>query len=438
MGTSANRRRKGQGGLYLVPLETWNEFKQAYEVVDHYRAVTEIKDPENPDKRKRITGTAKSPAEAQARMYKSLERYYKKMGMQDAGVVLKGRTKGSQTLSEYFEEWYSELRPERISVTLQLKYKQHFHNHILPHIGKMSLTELSYQDLHNLIYITLPKKKKKKNGLEIDEQLLGPNAILNIYRTLNVALGIAVKKGKIDQNPLSLVDTPKYVPPKENVPQMVHIVEHMFKKMNEADDPMFDHFLLALLGLRRGERLGLTFSSLTLTGNNPKLTIQNQLTRVTGKGLFVKPATKSGKDRTVTLQEPWLSSLKRMKDKRKQQLKLDTFNPEKKFADLVFLKDDGSPYDLNEDNELWKKANQIYNAKRSPIRGHALRHVAATKMADSGVERDVAMAILGHESESISFYYGRMTAKGQVGQVAEYGKALSEKINTNRDSKSQN
>lgn len=68
MGTQANRRRKGQGGLFIVPLETWNEFKQAYEVVVHYRSVTEIKDPQNPSKRKRISGTAKSPAEAQARM----------------------------------------------------------------------------------------------------------------------------------------------------------------------------------------------------------------------------------------------------------------------------------------------------------------------------------------------------------------------------------
>jgi integrase len=429
MASRSRKDRYGKGGLYIIRREAWNEFKQAYEVVDFYQASREIQDPQNPDKRKRVTGTGRSLQEAQARLHKSLERFYKKRGLAEAGVVLKGRTKGSQTLAEYFEEWYSELRPERISVTLQLKYKQHFHNHILPHIGKMPITELSYQDLHNLIYITLPKKKKKKNGVEIDEQLLGPNAILNIYRTLNVALGIAVKKGKIDQNPLSLVDTPKYVPPKENVPQMVHIVEHMFKKMNEADDPMFDHFLLALMGLRRGERLGLTFSSLTLSGTHPKMTIQNQLTRVTGKGLFVKPATKSGKDRTVTLQEPWLSSLKRMKEKRKHQLKLDTFKPEKKFADLVFLKDDGSPYDLNEDNEMWKKANQIYNAKRKPIRGHALRHVGATQMANAGIERDVAMAILGHESASISFYYGRMGALGQAKQVEEFGKALMEKIN---------
>lgn len=85
MGTQANRRRKGQGGLYIVPLRTWNDFKQTYEVVDHYRAVTEIKDLQNPNKRKRITGTGKSPDEARARMQKSLERHYKKTGLKDAG-----------------------------------------------------------------------------------------------------------------------------------------------------------------------------------------------------------------------------------------------------------------------------------------------------------------------------------------------------------------
>ena len=429
MGTQANRRHKGQGGLYIVPLRTWNDFKQTYEVVDHYRAVTEIKDLQNPDKRKRITGTGKSPDEARARMQKSLERHYKKTGLKDAGIVLKSRKKDSERLSDYFEEWYSELRPERVSQTLRLKYKQHFYNHILPHVGKIYLSELTYQDLQTLFYDTLPAKKKVKGGIETDEPLLGTNAILNVYRTLSVSLRVAVKKGKILGNPLSLVDTPVYQPPRENIPQMVHIAEHIFQKMNHADDPMFDHFLLALLGLRRGERLGLTFSSLTLTGDNPKITIQNQLTRITGQGLFLKPATKSGKDRTVTLQEPWLTSLRRMKELRKQQLKMDGFKPDPMFADLVYLKNDGKPFDLNEDNELWKKVNQEYNSKMKPLRGHSLRHIAATKMADSGVTRDVAMAILGHESESISFYYGRLTARGQVDQVEKFGQAISDKIN---------
>ena len=76
--------------------------------------------------------------------------------------------------------------------------------------------------------------------------------------------------------------------------------------------------------------------------------------------------------------------------------------------------------------------NLEYNSKMKPLRGHSLRHIAATKMADSGVTRDVAMAILGHESESISFYYGRLTARGQVDQVEKFGQAFSEKINPKR------
>lgn len=428
MGTRDRKDRYGKGGLYIIRRQAWNEFKQTYEMVDFYQASKEIEDPENPDKRKRVTGTGRSPQEAQTRLNKSLERFFKKRGLSQAGIVLKTRQKGVQTLTDHFEEWFSEIRPDRVSQTLRLKYKQHFYNHILPSLGKTRLPDLGYQELQRLFYETLPAKRKIKAGQETGEPLLGTNAILNIYRTLNVCLHVAVKKGKIQRNPLSLVDTPDYQPPKENIPQMVHLVDHIFQKMNEKQDPLFDHFLLALLGLRRGERLGLTFSSLTLTGPNPKITIQNQLTRVSGQGLFLKAATKSGKDRTVTLQDPWLSSLIRLKELRKQQKRLPEFQPEPQFADLVFLKDNGKPYDLNEDNELWKKVNQTYNSKQPRIRGHAIRHVAATKMADAGITRDVAMAILGHESESISFYYGRMGAIGQKDQVEKFGSEITKRI----------
>jgi integrase len=353
--------------------------------VEFYQASKDIEDPENPDKRKRITGTGRSPQEANNRLNRSLERFYKKRGLAEAGVVIKTRSRSSQRLYEYFDEWYSELRPERVSETLKLKYKQHFQNHILPDLGRIYLEDLKYQDLQKLFYETLPAKRKIKEGKELDEPLLGTNAILNIYRTLNVALHVAVKKDKISKNPLALVDTPQYKPPKENIPQMVHIVDHMFNKMNEANDPLFDHFLLALLGLRRGERLGLTFSAINLVGLNPKLTIRSQLTRISGKGIVLKPATKSGKDRSVALIDPWLSSLKRMKEVRKDQQKLPGFKPDPKFKDLVFLRDDGSPYDLNYDNALWDLVNKTYNSKRPKIRGHAVRHCAATKMADAGI-----------------------------------------------------
>lgn len=422
------RRRKGQGGLFIIRGQVWDEVRQSYIEVDLYRATRDIENPSNPSKRKQITGTGRSPKEAQDRLAKSIERFYRKQGLAEAGIVQKSKRTGSQRLSEHFDEWYSDLRPERVSQTLKLKYKQHFHNHILPHIGNVYLEDLNYKILRKLFYETLPAKRKVKGSVQLDQPLLSSNALLNIYRTLNVVLNVAVKMEKITTNPLGLVDTPKYVPPKENIPQMVHIAEHMFQKMAEKEDPLHDHFLLALLGLRKAERLGLTWSAITLTGNSPKMTIKNQLQRVSGQGLILKPATKTGKDRTVALIDPWLSCLKRLKDVRKRQEKSPAFQPDPQFQDLVFLKDNGKPYDLNEDNELWKLVNERYNAKGKPIRQHALRHISATKLADANVSRDIAMAILGHESESMSYYYGRMTQKGQIEQLGKFAESINEKI----------
>lgn len=396
--------------------------------MDFYQATREVEDPKKPAKRKKVYGTAQSPELAVARLNKNYERYLTKKGLQTLGVQIKTSQYGSQDLSGYLEEWYSEIRDGQVSPQLKYKYWGHIKNHLSPHIGKLKLELLSYQDLQKLFYETLPAKKKTRGEGAGEEPLLGPNGLLNIYKTLNIALKVAVKKGKIQKNPLELVKAPRYQPPKENIPQLMHVAEHIFKKMNDAQDPMFDHFLLALLGLRKGERLGLTFSNLVLTGPNPKLTISTQLSRITGQGLVLKRATKSGKDRTVSIQEPWLSSLKRLKAIRKEQLKDPSFQPEDQFKDLVFLKDNGKPYDLNEDNEMWLEVNRVYNSKREPLRGHSLRHIAATKMADSGVDREVAMAILGHESEAMAHYYGRITAKRQSGQVERFGESLSQKI----------
>ena len=428
MGTNQNRRRKGQGGLYKIRKSAWNEVTQNYELMDFYQATREVEDPINPAKRKKVYGTAQSPELALSRLNRNHERYLTKKGLHRLGVAVKTSQYGSQSVSDYLEEWYSELRDGQVSPQLKYKYWGHIKNHISPHIGKLKLELLSYQDLQELFYETLPAKKKVRGEGAGEEPLLGPNGLLNVYKTLSIALKVAVKKGKIQKNPLEIVNPPKYQAPKENIPQLMHIAEHIFKKMNDAQDPMFDHFLLALLGLRKGERLGLTFSNLVLTGPNPKMTISTQLARITGQGLVLKKATKSGRDRTVSIQEPWLSSLKRLKTKRKEQEKIPNFKPEEQFKDLVFLKDNGKPYDLNEDNEMWLEVNRLYNAKRKPLRGHSLRHIGATKMADSGVDREVAMAILGHESEAMSHYYGRITAKRQSVQVEKFGESLSQKI----------
>lgn len=428
MGTEKKRRRKGEGGLYIIHRKVWNELKQQDEIVEMYQATKEVDHPTDPFKRKTITGTGHSPTSAQSNLNRSINRFYKKKVFQEAGVKIKSRVRGLQSVSEYLEEWYSELSTGSTSPQYRYKMRGHINNHLSPHIGRIALANLEYKHLQELFFVILPGKRKTKAGVETDQQLLNENGLLGVYKTLSSALKIAYKKGKIDRNPLELVKAPRYQKPEENIPHLMHVILGMFRLMKESEDSAYNHFILGLMGLRKGERLGLTFSNLRLRGDSPTMNIKNQLQRVTGVGLVIKPATKSGKSRVITVQDPWLSTLKDLERIRKNQLKLPDFKPKPEFADLVFLKDNGSPWDPNDDNEYWREVNQKYNTRLGHIRGHALRHIAATFMSDEGVEEAVAKEILGHESEAMMWYYRRITANKQQGQVAKYGQSLSERI----------
>jgi integrase len=424
MGTRNNPRRKGTGGLYVRQRRRWNEAKGDFELVELVQAAKEIRDPQNPGKRKWVTGTGRTAEEAYKRLYKSLTRHYKQGLVKELGIKEVRPRKGTfLSLEDYLLEWHSEINPSRVSPQLRTKYLQHLRNHILPHIGEIPIKDLSYRELQDLFENVLPAKKKIKSGLETKEPLLSPNARLNVYKTLGIALKVAVKKGVIDRNPLELVPPPKYKQPQENIPQFMHLVEWLFKKLKEEDVDTYDHFLLALLGLRRGERLGLTFSNVNLSGVTPKINIKNQLSRINGQGLLITPSTKSGKNRVIALSEPWISSLKRLKEKRKQQLKNPEFRPERQFEDLVFLKDNGTPWDLNDDNNYWVEVQKRYLTSGPYMRGHSLRHVAATAMGENGVDPEVAREILGHQSEAIGYYYRRISAKKQQDQVSKFGSA---------------
>ena len=414
-----SRRIKGTGGLWQRTTTRLNPRTGEQETINVWQAAKEVAHPTDATKRKWVTGTGSTPTEASKKLAHNLERHYQRLAIpQPASAIIRH---GGQTLQSYLEEWVQELDPNRVSPQLQRKYAQYLRNHVIPHLGGIAIKDMTYTQLKNLFDATLPEKKKP-NG----DQLLGTNARLNIYKVLNQALKVAVKKGTIDRNPLELVSPPRYKQPEENIPQLMHVARWLFETLEEDDLEAYDHFLLGVMGLRRGERLGLSFSDITFTGQTPKMTIRQQLSWITGEGLVVKPTTKTGKLRTVFLTDPWLASLKRMKDRRREQKKLPGFKPAPQFADLVFLKDSGKPWSLNDDNDYWNTLQDRYNVKDN-IRGHALRHIAATSMADNGVEVEVAMEILGHQSEAMQFYYRRTTARKQSSQVTAYGQGWSRK-----------
>lgn len=418
------RRPKGTGSLYTITRKLWNEHSGSYEPTTLYQAAEDITNPLDPFTRKRITGTGHTPQQAKARLEKSKARFHRKIGMVQAGADITRRT-NSLTLSEYFDQWYSGLNPQRISASKKLKYKGIFYNHVLPELGNKHLEDITFENLNTLIHTTLPAKKKIVNGVATDQRLLGQNSITNIYWALHNVLNTAFNEGRINRNPLKLVDTPRFIAPNENIPHYMHIVENMFGLMKDNNDPTYERFFLSLLGLRRGERLGLSWKSITLTGPNPHMVLNQTVIREPGQGIIIKPSTKSGKDREVPLSGPFLDVIKKLKAQRKEQLKDSHFKPNEEAKDLVFLTSKGKPIDPNTDNDLWRATLTKYNAP-APIRGHALRHCAATYLSDLNVDVEVAQAILGFQSVSMAHFYARQTQKKSRQDIENYGKRLEE------------
>ena len=413
------RRPKGTGSLYTVTRELWNEHTGSFEPTSLYQAAEDITHPLDPFARKRVTGTGHTPQQAKARLEKSKARFYRKIGMAQAGIDISRRS-GSLTLGEYFDQWYENLNPHRISNSKKLKYRGIFTNHVLPALGKKHLEDITYEQLNTFIHTTLPNKTSP-NG----KRLLGQNSITNIYWALNNVLNSAFNEERLSRNPLKRVDTPRFVAPTENIPYYMHIVEKMFGRMKDYDDPAYERFFLSLLGLRRGERLGLSWNSIKLSGPNPHMILNQTVIREPGHGIIIKPSTKSGKDREVPLSGPFLEVLKTLKKQRTQQLKDPKFKPSDYAKDLVFLSPTGKPIDPNTDNDLWRATLLKYKAP-APIRGHALRHCAATYLSDLNVGVEVAQAILGFQSVSMAHFYARQTQRKSRKDIENYGKRLEE------------
>jgi hypothetical protein len=187
-------------------------------MVELYVRGQELKDSSIPEgKRKWITGTGRTPEEAEKRLLKALVKRGYKKALEEAGKTPQ-RARGGLLTETYLNRWLSELDSGSISETQKLRYKQYLHNHVIPHIGHVPLRELGHKHLVELFGITLPSKRKVKGGLELDTPLLGNNGLLNVYKTLNRALRIGVAEGVIERNPMALVKPPKFEKPKENIP----------------------------------------------------------------------------------------------------------------------------------------------------------------------------------------------------------------------------
>lgn len=355
------------------------------------------------------------------------------------------------TVTDWLWRWHAQLSPQDVNEGTRAQYASRIRLHLDPHIGKVPVRLLDEQRVEELVYTTLPSKKKVAAGKETNEPLLSATAVRSVFFVLSAALDYAVKKKIVERNVCKSIKTPKRTKKTDTgIHRLTWAPQHLLSKLEGTPDEA--RWILAFYGLRQSEVLGLTDDCLRLnTKSRATLTIKQQLARHKSEhgcgrpegnkfpcgeryshncpkmkgstGLYIKedPKTEAGR-RVIPVMEPLLSVLSEHMKRQKTLRESSSFAPLSGMEKLVFTTPTGKPRKHQVDNAQWRALLEQHSVPH--MRGHVARHITVSLLIAQGVPADVVKRIVGHSDIITTEHYTHLSVQEARQPLAGLGQYL--------------
>lgn len=307
------------------------------------------------------------------------------------------------TVAEYLNSWLDGRLGIRHST--RVSQAQHIRTYLAPLLGDVKLQQLR------------PEAIERAYGTLVGQ--LSPASIRRIHSTLHKALKDGVTKGKLTWNPASNVELPE-VPHHEIKPwepaELKAFLAHT------ADDPLAALWrMLALMGMRRGEALGLKWSDVDLDW--AELTIRRTLLEVSGHVMEGSPKTK-GSRRPQALDRGTVAML--IAHRERQQADRQAWGDAWVDEGWVFCRANGDR--LRPDYVSKRFRAIVRQVGLPPARLHDLRHGAATNALALSFSVHEVAKMLGHSTPQLVLQtYGHV--------LKERERQLADKMGSRFDAK---
>lgn len=302
------------------------------------------------------------------------------------------------TIGSFLRRWVEDVASNRVRPQSAEDYRRSIENHIIPSLGKISLSKLTRLDVERMNRTLLaegkmqggvPKKGEEGAWKRRLGEPLAPATVKRSVAVLKMALRDAEASGLVVRNVARLA-TPVRVERREVDPftpdQARAFLEAVRGHKLEA------LFVVALsCGLRQGEIVALRWEDLDLEGRI--LTVRRTLRWVGGKLTFVEPKTEKSR-RTIALPRVVVAALTAH---RKRQLQ-DRLLAGSKWQEhgLVFTTSLGTPYAGG-----WAYHQFLGALKKAGLprqRFHDLRHACASFLIAQGAHPKEIQVLLGHST----------------------------------------
>ena len=342
----------------------------------------------------------------------------------------------SQTVGEYFAYWLREvvIEPDYAPQTVSI-YETFSRLYIIPGLGKLRLDRLSVRQVRTWLGELrstcqccaqgkdAERKPEKRRCCAVGkccESRLSEYTVQAVLRAFRSALSNAVREEMIPKNVASLVRVSKPRKSRKVKPWTVEEAQQFLASAREADDSLYTAFVLILvLGLRRGEVLGLAWELVDL--DQAELFVGEQLQRVNHKILRRETKTEAS-EAPLPLPAICVAALKLRK---KQQDAARRAHSER-WTDtgLVFTTRYGTPIEPRNFNRSFDY--RIARAAVRRINVHGTRKTCGTLLAALDVHPRVAMQILRHSRIAVTMeIYTEATSKATRDALKRLGDELS-------------
>jgi integrase len=340
------------------------------------------------------------------------------------------------TVAQYLAGWLRDVVEPNPAPLTASTYETRTRLYLVPGLGDKRLDRLSVRVLQTWLNGLKTKcqccaqgkdarrKETKRRCCAVGKcckQYPSARTIRDIRTVLRAALSCAITDELISRNVAGMVKTPAGRSPKRKA-WTSDEARTFLEAATEAGDRMYAAYVLVLvLGLRKGEVLGLRWEEVDLPG--AELTIAYQLQRVRRQLLHRETKTEAS-DATLPLPDICIAALKRRRaDQNAARLAAGEKWQGARKDGLVFTGRYGTPVDPRTLNRTFTA--RAVKAGVRHITVHDARRTCGSLLADLDVHPRVAMQILRHADFSLTMeIYTQVSSKQTREALKKLGESL--------------